>query len=571
MTGLFKVLGICAASYVVSRIGTAASYRAAAVARFARRSSRARTPMLGHGSWAGRSRIDDVDRAAVPSQSLLADITASREVIVVSNREPCIHDATPAGEIVCRRSAGGLVTALEPIVQACRGIWVAQGSGSGDRVVTDPAGHVVVGQQDSSYLLRRVWVSAEEQRSYYDGFANEGLWPLCHAAFSAPIFRRSDWIGYERINRRFADAVAEEIRGDQAIVLVQDYHLALVPRMLRERRPDAIVVAFWHVPWPAAEQFSLCPYGREIVEGLLGSNILGFQTSTHVANFMRCVDDSAAQTVDRRLGIVRDGDRTVSVRAYPISIEWPSRWMSAMPDIEECRRTVRAELRLDQRCSLVVSVDRLDYTKGFEERLAAIERLLEIRAVDRQRLAFLQLAAPTRVTIPRYQELAARVRSHIARINQRLGDDQFQPVIYLEQFTEPAEVFRYYRAADVCYVGSLDDGMNLVAKEFVSARDDEQGTLVLSRFTGAARELAGAVIVNPFDVDGVAEALASALTTSREAQRTRMHAMRRWIAEHNVYGWASEMLADAAELQRVSLGPQPQAVFANPAVAAGFV
>jgi len=330
---------------------------------------------------------------------------------------------------------------------------------------------------------------------------------------------------------------------------VQDYHFALVPRFLRARCPNAIIVAFWHIPWPAVDQLVLCPYHRELVQGLLGSDIVGFQTPAHCQNFLETVDEAHGVTLDRPRQTILHRGGTVHVRCYPISVEWPVRGSLQVPAVAECRRAVFAEHGLDPACSLVVSVDRLDYTKGFEQRLAAIERMLEMASSGR-RVAFLQIAAPSRAAISRYAELAARVRSEVARINRRFGDERFVPLTLVERHTEPADVFRCYRAADVCYVSSLDDGMNLVAKEFVAARDDEQGVLVLSRFAGAARELTDALIVNPYDVDGVADALGQAVTLTSRAQQTRMRALRRRVAEHNVYSWAGEMLADAACVRR---------------------
>jgi trehalose 6-phosphate synthase len=479
-------------------------------------------------------------------RAMLRAHLADRQVIVLSNREPRIHDVAANGEIVVRCPASGLVTALEPVVRACKGVWVAHGSGTADRATSDSKGRVVVGCGDASYLLRRVWLTGQEERGYYFGFANEGLWPLCHMAFAAPVFRRSDWHEYERVNRRFADAVASEIRSVSPIVLVQDYHFALVPQMLRARRPDVITVAFWHIPWPSPEQFAVCPYSEQILDGLLGSSILGFQTPQHCRRFLGSVGLAFGPTPTWTRDVVVHRGHSVQVRPYPISVEWPNRWTTSAPSVEECRGAVRAEFGIKSMSRLVVSIDRLDYTKGFEERLAAIERLLELKKDGGGRTVFLHVACPTRVSLPRYADFAGRIRERIERVNQRFGQGPNGPVIHVERYTEPADVFRYYRAADVCYVGSLDDGMNLVAKEFVAARDDECGTLVLSRFAGAAHELKEAIIVNPYDVDGVADALHMALTMPAEEQRSRMRAMRAWITEHNVYGWAGEILADAA-------------------------
>jgi trehalose 6-phosphate synthase len=481
---------------------------------------------------------------------MLNALLADRQVIVLSNREPCIHEMANDGEITVRRPASGVVTALEPVVCACDGVWVAHGSGSADRLTSDRQGHVLVDAAGAPYLLRRVWLSSREERGYYCGFSNEGLWPLCHMAFAAPVFRRSDWLDYERVNRRFADAVAAEIKSTRPIVLVQDYHFALVPRMLRDRCPDVTIVTFWHIPWPNPEQFRVCPYGPEILEGLLGSSILGFQTAQCCRNFVETVDLADGSTAHREHDVVVRHGMPTQIRSYPISVEWPNRWATHAPSVEACRRTVRAEFGIESNTQLVVSVDRLDYTKGFEERLAAIEHFLESNSHENGRTVFLHVACPTRVALKRYTDFAARIRARIEHLNQRFGSGEFKPVIHVERYIEPADIFRYYRAADVCYVGSLDDGMNLVAKEFVSARDDEGGTLVLSRFAGASGELKGAVLVNPYDIDGVADALETALNMPAGEQRIRMRDMRSWIAEHNVYRWAGEMLADAARLQQ---------------------
>ncbi|MBI1875974.1 MAG: trehalose-6-phosphate synthase [Acidobacteria bacterium] len=484
--------------------------------------------------------------------SLRAAIDAhltGRQIIVVSNREPCVHELQPDGTVVARRPVGGVVTALHPVARACSGVWVAHGSGSADRITADRAGRVRIATGHCSYLLGRVWLTPEEERGYYHGFANEGLWPLCHLVSAAPVFRRNDWAHYERVNRRFTDTVVAQAQSPDPVVLVQDYHLALVPRMLRRRLPHATILTFWHIPWPSAERFAICPYGEELLDGLLGSSIVGFQTPRHRDNFVAAVEHTLeARPRGEDRAIVHRGGPTL-VRSYPISIEWPNHWASGVGTIETCRRTVRAELGIGSRTHLVVSVDRLDYTKGIEERLTAIERLLGRGLYTRGRMVFLQIAAPSRMFIQRYRDLAERVRARVETINTRYGRQDSTPVVYVDRYVEPAEVFRFYRAADVCYVGSLDDGMNLVAKEFVAARDDEQGVLLLSRFAGAALDLTEALIVNPYDVDGVADALADALSMPVAEQRRRMRAMRAQVAGHNVYEWAGRMLVDAARLR----------------------
>jgi trehalose 6-phosphate synthase len=471
-------------------------------------------------------------------------------VIVLANREPCIHQRMPSGEIEIQHPASGLVTALEPIMRACSGVWVGHGSGTADRESSDSRGRLEVSTGDASYLLRRVWLTEEEERGYYYGFANEALWPLCHLANAHPVFRRSDWLQYQRVNQRFADAVAAEAGCDDPVVLVQDYHFALVPRMLRKRFPRATILTFWHIPWPDAERFAICPYQDEILEGLLGSSIVGFQTPQYCHNFLESVDRTLESRVARQsLDVVRQ-QRTTLVRAYPISIEWPGRAGVGLPDVATCRSEVRASLELPPDAKLVVSVDRMDYTKGMEERLLTIERMLERWPQNAPPLAFVQVGAPSRVRIDRYREFGDKVRTEVARLNERFGRPGVRPITLIDRHCEPPEVFRLYRAADVCYVSSLHDGMNLVAKEFIAARDDEGGVLLLSRFAGAARELTEAVIVNPYDLEGVAETLQAALLMAPAEQRERMRALRAQVAEYNVYRWAGRMLLDAARVRQ---------------------
>jgi trehalose 6-phosphate synthase len=471
-------------------------------------------------------------------------------VVIVANREPYIHQATPDGGVVVQHPASGLVTALEPVMRACSGVWIAHGSGSADRRVADARGRVAVPPGEESYTLRRVWLSKEEEQGYYYGFANEGLWPLCHMAHARPVFRIDDWNHYQRVNARFAEALVSEVDSDDPVVLVQDYHFALLPALVRDRLPRATIITFWHIPWPHSEGFGICPWRDELLDGLLGSSILGFQTQLHCNNFVDAVDRYLEARIDRENSSVVQGPRTTLVRPYPIATEWPNRWAVGAPSIEECRSGVFSELGLRPGTQLVVGVDRLDYTKGVEERLLAIDRLLEKEQALRGRVVFVQLAAPSRTAIERYQRLGEAVEELAERINERWGGPSYRPVVLLRAHHEPPTVFRYYRAADACYVSSLHDGMNLVAKEFVAAREDEQGVLVLSQFTGAARELAEALIVNPYDVEEASEALASALRMSPREQRDRMRAMRALLAEFNVYRWAGRMLVDAARLRR---------------------
>ena len=471
------------------------------------------------------------------------------KIVILANREPYVHQHTADGGIEVQHPASGLVTALEPIMRACSGVWVAHGSGDADRETVDSNDHVRVPPDEESYHIRRVWLSEEEQQGYYYGFSNEGLWPLCHIAHARPVFRSADWRQYRNVNQKFADAVCSEVDSKDPIILVQDYHFALAPAMIRKRLPTATVIVFWHIPWPNAERMGICPWRNELLEGLLGSSILGFHTQLHCNNFLDSVDRFLETRRDQEQNaVMMRGHRTL-VRPYPISLEWPVHWVVESPSVEECRARVWQEFGLKPNALLGIGVDRLDYTKGVEERLEAVELLLERHPEFRGRFSFAQLAAPSRTKIERYRELNEAVERLTERINQRFGSKDYKPIILLRSHHEPPEVFRFYRAADLCYISSLHDGMNLVAKEFVAARTDLKGVLVLSEFTGAARELTEALIVNPYDLEGSCEALAAALTMPADEQQDRMRSMRSVLVQFNVYRWAGKMLVDASRLR----------------------
>ena len=479
---------------------------------------------------------------------LRADLPG-HEVMVVSNREPYIH--IRRNEVIALwRPASGLVTAMEPIMRACSGTWIAHGGGSADREVVDEHDRLGVPPERPAYQLRRVWLSPEEEAGYYYGFSNEGIWPLCHIAHVRPIFRSSDWEQYVAVNRTFASAVVEEAKSPDPIVLVQDYHFALLPRMIQEALPTATIVAFWHIPWPNPEAFGICPWREELLDGLLGSTILGFHTRFHCNNFVDTVDRLLEARVDREMFTVSYRGKLTAVKRYPISIEWPPSPSLVEKPVEQCRTAVRNRHGLPADHAVGVGVDRLDYTKGIEERLRAVERLLERQPEWVGRFTFIQIAAPTRARIEQYQEYESRVRAMAARINDRYAGAPQPPIVLLVEHHQPLDIYEYYRAAEVCMVTSLHDGMNLVAKEFVSSRDDERGVLILSQFTGAARELPEAVIVNPYDTDQTAAALHMALCMPAGEQRARLRLMRGLIQEFNVYRWAGRMLIDAASMRR---------------------
>jgi len=479
-------------------------------------------------------------------QSLLRTQLSGDQVIVVSNREPYIHERT-GGEIVVRRPASGLVTAVEPVVRACSGNWIAHGSGSADRDAVDRHDRVALPPGQNEYLLRRLWLSDEEEQGYYYGFANEGLWPLCHVAHVRPVFRESDWQQYRAVNQRFADAVVAEARGEDPVVLVQDYHFALVPAMVREKLPRATILTFWHIPWPNPESFGICPWRREILQGMLGSTILGFHTRFHCKNFIETVDRYLEARIEHEHSTISYQGADTFVESYPISIAWPDETeREQWPPVSQCRRNVFHRLAIPEGHRLAVGVDRFDYTKGILERLHAVERMLEKHPQWLGRFTFVQVAAPSRGALDEYRAFQQRIREVAERINARFGTPDGPVIRLLAQHHDHEAVNELYRAADACLVTSLHDGMNLVCKEFVAARDDERGVLILSRFAGAAREMPEALIVNPYHVEETADALHQALVMPEGEQRERMASLRTTVREFNVYRWAGRMLSDAA-------------------------
>ena len=480
-------------------------------------------------------------------RSLLHDELAGDQVLVVSNREPYIHEYSEQG-IIVRRPASGLVTAVEPVMRACSGTWIAHGSGSADRATVDAHDRVAVPPKKPAYTLRRVWLSEEEERGYYYGFSNEGLWPLCHMAHVRPLFRTSDWEQYVAVNQRFAEAVVAEAHTDDPVVLVQDYHFALLPRMVREKMPKATIIMFWHIPWPNPESFGICPWREELLIGLLGNTLLGFHTPFHCKNFLETVDRYLETRIEHEASTISYGGELTEVESYPISIAWPE--ADASLDLVLCRDEVRKELALPPGHQLALGVDRLDYTKGIVERLQAVDRMLEMHAGLAGKFSLLQIAAPSRSSLDEYKTLEVRVRKLASDINHKYANAVAPPILLRVEHFDMDQLARFYRAADVCMVTSLHDGMNLVAKEFIAARDDESGVLILSQFTGAARELHEALIINPYHIEQGAQALQRALTMPLPEQRERMRSMRSIVRDFNVYRWAGLMLLDAARLRR---------------------
>ena len=472
-------------------------------------------------------------------------------VIVLANRAPVSHVLRSDGRIVAARSASGLVTALDSLVTTSGGTWVAHSAGNADRLVVDFGGGLQLPADSPRYRLRYVWLSEEEYRGYYWGFANGGLWPLCHDLGVSPVFRGPDFEAYRAANTKFVTAVVQESAGNSPVVLVQDYHFALAPRLLRNRLPASRIVTFWHIPWPKPDVLNACPWAAHLLEGMLGSSVAGFQTKEDCLNFIACVERWLGATVDCSQEVITYRGNETYVRAYPVGIEWDSALVRTTPPASVCRQRLCHELGVRSDVRLGVGVDRLDYTKGIPQKLLAVERLLEQHPELCGTFQFVQIAEPSRSFLPAYQEARQLVLDARDRINSRFGSRGVQPVRLLDAHHEPDAVYRFYRAADLCYVGSLRDGMNLVAKEFVSARNDERGVLVLSQLTGAARQLRAALLIDPYDSAGAAAALYRALTMSEREQGMRMQLLRSIVRSSSAQWWTEQLLSDAPPRYRV--------------------
>jgi trehalose-6-phosphate synthase/uncharacterized membrane protein affecting hemolysin expression len=485
------------------------------------------------------------DRLAVHVRKRLE----SGRLFVVSNREPYIHMRHGKSVDVIVPSSG-VVTAIEPILRVCDGTWIAHGSGDADREMVDEHDRLRVPPEDPRYSLRRVWLNRAEEEGYYYGFANEGLWPLCHIAHTRPIFRAEDWKYYQGVNVKFADALLEEMKDvEKPIVLVQDYHFALLPRLIKGKKPEARVAIFWHIPWPSPQAIDISPWRRELVDGLLGADLIGFQIQSHCNNFLQTVDRVLEARVDWEHFSVRRLDRLALVRPFPISVDFTDvRQPEPTPDSYVERSSVLKALGVEA-SFMGVGVDRVDYTKGILERFLAIERFLEKYPRYQGQFTFVQIGAPSRSHLKRYHDLMAEVEAEADRINWRFQTDKWRPIVFLNWQHNHQEIQSYYRAADLCLVTSLHDGMNLVAKEFVAARHDERGVLILSCFTGAAHELRDALQINPYDIDQTAEAIRFAVEMPPEERQLRMQRMRKTVGEHNVYRWAGSLIAELCELR----------------------
>ncbi|MFH1201519.1 MAG: trehalose-6-phosphate synthase [Candidatus Omnitrophota bacterium] len=470
-------------------------------------------------------------------------------LFVVSNREPYMHVIDEiTGMAKCIRPASGVVTAIDPILRACGGTWIAHGSGEADKAYVNSKNKLGVPPEDNRYILKRVWLTKEEEEGYYYGFANEGLWPLCHVTHTRPIFRETDWQMYKKVNQKFSEAVLEELPSNNPFVFIQDYHFTLLPKMIKEKRPDATVALFWHIPWPNPEVFAICPYQQEILAGMLGCDLIGFHVQVQCNNFLDTANRLVECRVDtEKFSVVRKNKETF-ISSFPISVDGYTSGKNSHLE-EDLIERVRKEFNLEGKI-VGVGIERIDYTKGILERILAIDRFLEKYPEYINKFVFIQLAAPSRTHIKRYHELMGEIDDLVEKKNWKYSTGNWKPIIYLKRYFSPEEIRPYFTLADFCIVSSLHDGMNLVAKEYVASRADSKGALILSKFTGASRELTDAVLINPYSIEEFADAIKFTIELPDGEKRKRMENMHRIVSENNVYKWAGSIITELAALKK---------------------
>jgi trehalose 6-phosphate synthase len=476
----------------------------------------------------------------------IENLLKKKKMIVVSNREPYMH-IHEGKNIKCIVPASGMITAMEPILKACSGLWIAAGTGDADKETADKNGRVEVPPEDPKYTLKRLWLTKQEEDHFYYGFSNEGLWPLCHIAHTRPTFRNEDWKYYQKVNKDFARAVLEETKDEeQPFILIQDFHFALLPGLLKKEKPGAKVAIFWHIPWPNPESFGICPWQREILMGMLGADLIGFHTQYHCNHFLETVNRALESRVLWENFSVKMGGHTTYVKPFPISIDFTLKdYDNDSPKIEIAQLLNEHSIAAKY---MGIGVDRIDYTKGIIEKFLAIERFLEKNPSYLGKFTFVQIGAPSRTLLKSYSDMVNAVENEANRINWRFKVKDWKAILLLKRHHSHSEITPYYTSANFCMVTSLHDGMNLVAKEFVASRNHNDGTLILSRFAGATQELEGAIIINPYDIEKSADAIKTALEMSLDEQNHRMKQMRLVIVRHNIYSWAASLLRTMATI-----------------------
>ncbi len=468
---------------------------------------------------------------------------------VVSNREPFMHVIDEVtGKAKCLRPASGVVTAIDPILRSCGGTWIAHGSGNADRKFVNSKNKLGVPPEDPRYILKRIWLTKEEEEGYYYGFSNEGLWPLCHITHTRPIFREKDWNIYQKVNEKFVETILEEFPAKDPFVFIQDYHFTTLPKMIKAKRPQAKVALFWHIPWPNPEVFSICPYQKEILEGMLSCDLIGFHVQFHCNNFLDTANRFLEARVDTEKFSVVRGNQETLIRAFPISVN-PQIYENYDGVAANVLEGLRYEYDLKDKI-VALGVDRIDYTKGLVERIMAIDRFLQKYPQYRSKFVFIQLGAPSRTHIKRYHDLMGEIDELVEKVNWKYSEENSKPIIYLKRHFSADEIIPFFLLADICMVSSLHDGMNLVAKEYIATKKDLTGALMLSCFTGASRELTDAIQINPYSTEEFAEAIKTTIEMPVEEKQRRMANMRKTIHEHNIYRWAANIINELTALRK---------------------
>lgn len=474
-------------------------------------------------------------------QNLVKSKFSDCRFIVVSNREPYVHNYV-GNKVGYITAASGLTVALDPIMQACGGTWIAHGSGTADKEVVDDKNRVQVPPDSPKYTLRRVWLTKEQEDGYYSRFSNETLWPLCHIVYERPVFREDDWKIYKQVNSLFADAVLDDIGDKKAFVFIQDYHLTLLAKLIKSKNPNIVTALFWHIPWPNPEAFRICPWKEEILEGLLANDLLGFHINYHRNNFLDTVERTLEAKIDHENYAVHRGGKVTLVRPFPISIDFDLISDKATQnDVEIEIRELKRKYGLDNMI-VGVGLDRIDYTKGIPERFKALDKLLSDYPEYKKKLVFFQLGEPSRMHVNRYAKLNIEVQVLAKKINQKYRTLGWKPIIMLKEHLSPTTLLAFRRLANFFIVSSLHDGMNLVAKEFVASRNDEDGVLLLSQFAGASRELKDTILINPYATDDMAQSIRKAIEMPPEIRKNIMQKMRKTVKENNIFFWASNII-----------------------------
>jgi trehalose 6-phosphate synthase len=477
------------------------------------------------------------------------DLFKNRTIIAVSNLEPYIHTKT-GNTISYHIPASGLITAIEPVMQACSGIWIAQGSGNADKLVVDEQDKISVPPEEPKYVLKRVWLTGKEIQGFSYGLSDRALYPLFHMAHTRPVFNADDWKEYKNVNRKFANAILAEIKHlKKPIIFIQDFQFTLVPKLVKEQRPDATIGLFWHIPWVSAESFSICPWKKEIVDGMLGADLIGFHTQLHCNNFIETVSREVETLIDYEQSTITRHAHTSLVKPFPISIAFTTGEKSEenereKPEVKELLKSLGIHTKY-----IGIGVDRLDYIKGIMDRFTAIEIFFDTYPSLQEQMTFIQISSPSETKSKQYMDFVATVEKEVERINTKFKTKNWKPIVFLPKHHSHKELIRYYKIADFCLITSLHDGMNLVCKEYVAARNDEKGVVILSQFAGAAKELKDALITNPYNGQQTADAIYTALQMSPAEQAKRMKKMRTVVRNYNIYRWSAEFMKTLMSLE----------------------